>query len=202
MPRIGVLAVTKIAEKNVPCVGNPPFGYSCALMMRSRFERSAATSQTERVLWVVAKSPRGSAGTSPCASHCAASDLYQRFSLDLVQFALERHRFRLPGLGVFGSQINHVARNVRPAQRFNRRRAAALIRSENKEPRFAENVFHRDGEPVGDFRKARATACVAAGLGKMICLKCEQESADRTCEKCEGPTLQRENLPRLPQNGQ
>jgi integrase len=30
--------------------------------------------------------------------------------------------------------------------------------------RVAALVFHRDGEPVGDFRKAWATACHAAGV--------------------------------------
>ena len=31
-------------------------------------------------------------------------------------------------------------------------------------PRVIDRVFHRDGEPVGDFRKAWATACVSAGV--------------------------------------
>jgi integrase len=30
--------------------------------------------------------------------------------------------------------------------------------------RVVERVFHRDGEPVGDFRKAWATACESAGV--------------------------------------
>lgn len=45
-----------------------------------------------------------------------------------------------------------------------RRRAAAVIKQEGKEPRFAEFVFHRDGLPIGDFRKAWATACKAANV--------------------------------------
>jgi integrase len=49
-----------------------------------------------------------------------------------------------------------------------RRRTAAVIREKNKETRFAEYVFHHNGEPVGDFRKAWASACVAAGVGKML----------------------------------
>ena len=69
-----------------------------------------------------------------------------------------------------------------------RRRAAALIQEENKEPRFAEFVFHHKGEPVGDFRKAWASACVAAGLGKMICPKCGREGAAHTCEPCKVDT--------------
>jgi hypothetical protein len=34
--------------------------------------------------------------------------------------------------------------------------------------RVAALVFHRDGEPVGDFRKAWATACHAAGVPNPI----------------------------------
>ena len=45
-----------------------------------------------------------------------------------------------------------------------RRRAATVIKEEGKEPRFAEFVFHRKGEPIGDFRKAWATACRAANV--------------------------------------
>jgi integrase len=45
-----------------------------------------------------------------------------------------------------------------------RRRAAAVIQDEHKEPRFAEYVFHHDGQPIGDFRKAWATACRLAGV--------------------------------------
>jgi len=45
-----------------------------------------------------------------------------------------------------------------------RRREAAVIKEKAKEPRFAEYVFHYAGEPVGDFRKAWATACKAANV--------------------------------------
>jgi integrase len=45
-----------------------------------------------------------------------------------------------------------------------RRRAAAILKGNESDPRFAEYVFHRDGEPVGDFRKAWATACKEANV--------------------------------------
>src|SRR6266566_2020747 len=51
-----------------------------ALTTRSTLDRSATTSQTDNRFWLVARSPSGSAGTSPLSSHGAASDLYQRFS--------------------------------------------------------------------------------------------------------------------------
>src|SRR5256884_4256295 len=52
---------------------------------------------------------------------------------------------------------------------IDRRRAAAVIREKDKEPRFAEYVFHCKGEPVGDFRKAWATACKLANVGHRLC---------------------------------
>ncbi|HXE32777.1 MAG TPA: site-specific integrase [Verrucomicrobiae bacterium] len=69
-----------------------------------------------------------------------------------------------------------------------RRRAASVIRAENAEPRFAEFVFHSEGERISDFRKAWATACVAAGLGIMVCPQCGTESADRKCMSCKVAT--------------
>jgi integrase len=71
---------------------------------------------------------------------------------------------------------------------IDRCRAAAILKGKDGNTRFAEYVFHSDGAPVGDFRKAWATACVAAGLGKMICPKCGGESAEKLCESCEVAT--------------
>lgn len=48
-------------------------------------------------------------------------------------------------------------------------------------------VFHRAGEQIGEFKKSWATACVAAGLGKMTCPKCggpAQEGQWTRCLKC------------------
>lgn len=49
-----------------------------------------------------------------------------------------------------------------------RRRAAAILKDENGGSRFAEYVFHLDGQPVGDFRKAWATACKKANVGHRL----------------------------------
>ena len=38
---------------------------------------------------------------------------------------------------------------------------------------LADRIFHRDGQPVGNFRKAWQTACVKAGLGTFTCPSCE-----------------------------
>ena len=45
-----------------------------------------------------------------------------------------------------------------------RRRDAAVIQEKGKEPRFAEYVFYRNGDPVGGFGKAWATACKLANV--------------------------------------
>jgi integrase len=45
-------------------------------------------------------------------------------------------------------------------------------------------VFHRAGEPVGDFRKAWATASVAAGQGQFVCKRCNLTVAGRNCDQC------------------
>jgi integrase len=49
-----------------------------------------------------------------------------------------------------------------------RRRDAAVLEDENGSKRFAEFVFHRNGLPVGDFRKAWATACKAANVDRRL----------------------------------
>ena len=34
-------------------------------------------------------------------------------------------------------------------------------------------IFHNNGEPIVDFRKAWARACCMAGVGKMVCPTCK-----------------------------
>jgi integrase len=48
------------------------------------------------------------------------------------------------------------------------RRWQARLFEKHSQVRIAQLVFHRDGEPVGDFRKAWATACQAAGADKLF----------------------------------
>jgi integrase len=78
---------------------------------------------------------------------------------DVIYLRAENSKTRKPETMPLEGELREI---------IDRRRAAAVIRDENKETRFAEYVFHCHGEPVGDFRKAWASACVAAGVGKML----------------------------------
>ena len=49
-----------------------------------------------------------------------------------------------------------------------RRRSLAVWQDRNGQGHFSEYVFHRDGQPIGNFRKSWATACCAAGIGKRV----------------------------------
>jgi integrase len=55
--------------------------------------------------------------------------------------------------------------------------------------RMVEHVFHRDGEPVREFRKSWARACVRAQVGAMICPKCESNGDRLTCDACNVATV-------------
>jgi len=45
-------------------------------------------------------------------------------------------------------------------------------------------VFYQKGGPVGDFRKAWVTACVAVGLGHFVCDRCNRTVEGHMCEEC------------------
>jgi integrase len=49
-----------------------------------------------------------------------------------------------------------------------RREAARLITTPSGDVRVVDHVFHRNGEPIGDFRKAWRKACIEAGLYHVV----------------------------------
>ncbi len=52
------------------------------------------------------------------------------------------------------------------------RRKAARILKRNGTVTLASLIFHRDGEPILEFRKSWHSACVASGLGQWVCPDC------------------------------
>ncbi|MGA2424848.1 MAG: hypothetical protein ABSG07_12660 [Terriglobales bacterium] len=69
-----------------------------------------------------------------------------------------------------------------------RRRAARQVKTSSGVV-LAALVFHHDSEAIADFRKAWATACVVAGLGKFTCPDCGQPVSGRKCQECNTDTL-------------
>ncbi len=63
-----------------------------------------------------------------------------------------------------------------------------------EEVMVAALVFHHRGEPILDFRKAWATACCMAGVGKLVCPNCDSPvDAKYECSNC-GRAWGREQL--------
>ena len=70
------------------------------------------------------------------------------------------------------------------ADLIKRRKAHRKVKTAEGVDAIAAHVFHLDGHPVGDFRKAWATACVAANLGHYECGHCKQPIVERKCKRC------------------
>jgi integrase len=79
-----------------------------------------------------------------------------------------------------GSTKNKAGRTITMTSK------AALLLAECVRGKAPDDpVFTRkDGKPVRDFRQSWAAACVAAGVGKMICKMCETPTAGEKCENC------------------
>jgi integrase len=73
------------------------------------------------------------------------------------------------------------------AEVIERRRAARTVKQDDGSMRMAETIFHRDGRPVGEFKKAWQTAAVKVGLGRMICRVCGREGVEKKCPDCKKP---------------
>ena len=71
---------------------------------------------------------------------------------------------------------------------IDRRRVARQVKSSGN-VLLAALIFHHDGEAISDFRKAWATACVVAGLGKFTCRLCGQPVIGHKCQECNTDSL-------------
>lgn len=72
-----------------------------------------------------------------------------------------------------------------------RRRSAALIPLSNNKAQLSEYVFHREGAPIGNIRKAWQLACVKTGLGELLCRNCGESVNPHTCPQCKTATQYR-----------
>jgi integrase len=63
-------------------------------------------------------------------------------------------------------RVIQVERELR--ELIERRRQAREVKGASGETRLSPLVFHRSGEPLGDFRKAWATACKKAGCPEKV----------------------------------
>jgi integrase len=69
------------------------------------------------------------------------------------------------------------------AELIERRKEQRTVKTEGGVS-LAAYVFHNEGAQVGDYRKAWATACIAAGLGQFVCRRCNQTISGRRCKEC------------------
>jgi integrase len=90
---------------------------------------------------------------------------------------------RLRGFNSKNGEARSVVLTGDLAQLIERRRDDRQVKSKAG-VLLTAHVFHLNGEPVGDFRKAWGTACAAAGLGQFVCDRCERPVASRWCEEC------------------
>jgi integrase len=105
-----------------------------------------------------------------------ASLRWQNVAEDVIYLQAQHSKIRKPETMPLEGDLKEI---------IDRRRAASLLQDKGGNARFCDYVFHRDGLPVGDFRKAWATACCDAGIGKMVCPECDGEVDEKlACQNC------------------
>ena len=70
------------------------------------------------------------------------------------------------------------------AQLIERRNAYRKVTTKNG-VQLSAYVFHRNGRPVGDFKKAWRSACVSVGLGRFVCKQCKKVLEGTRCKECQ-----------------
>lgn len=107
--------------------------------------------------------------------HEIASLTWEDVDGDVIRLRAENAKIR---------ESRAVAIEGELSELIERRRTARQIKTANGVT-LASLIFHRQGQPVGDFRKAWATACVMAGLGKFVCRNCGGDvDAAYKCASC------------------
>lgn len=90
---------------------------------------------------------------------------------------------RLRGENAKNGEARSVTLGGELGELIERRRAERQVKTKDGVMLTAW-VFHDAGKPIGDFRKAWATACVAAGLGRFVCRSCKQPVDGHRCKEC------------------
>jgi integrase len=87
--------------------------------------------------------------------------------------------------GVCKNRRPHVIPVAGPLTAILKRRKAAQSFQSNGVTQLSEFIFHRDdGLPVSEFRKSWQSACIAAGVGAMVCSTCETSGTEKRCPTC------------------
>jgi integrase len=66
-----------------------------------------------------------------------------------------------------------------------RRSKARKVKNTDGTVSLSSLIFHREGKQIVEFRKAWQSACIAAGVGQLICEKCSQVTLTRECKQCQ-----------------
>jgi integrase len=94
---------------------------------------------------------------------------------------------RLRGENSKNGEGRSIVLEGRLPELIDRRKAARQV-ERGDAVMLSEYIFHLDGEPVREFRKSWATACVTARVGQFYCKKCDQPVSGHSCEACNAET--------------
>src|ERR1035438_4934143 len=98
---------------------------------------------------------------------------------------VEDATIRLSGMETKNGEPRMIVLEGELAELIERRRAARSCTTGTGEVVLSDLVFHNQGEAIPlDFRSHWYAACVAAGVGKFICQRCERQLSTTRCEAC------------------
>lgn len=100
---------------------------------------------------------------------------------------LDGEIIRLKGVNAKNGEGRSLVLGGALAKLIDRRKAARQVKRGNA-VMLSRFIFHQYGQPVGDFRKAWATACVKARLGQFYCKACNHPVGGHRCEACKEET--------------
>jgi integrase len=96
---------------------------------------------------------------------------------------VEGEIIRLRGGNAKNGEGRPVTLSGELGEMIGRRKAARQVKTEQG-IMLSASIFHLNGRPVGDFKKAWASACVAANLGRFNCRVCKTVVTGHRCGNC------------------